>query len=129
MCNETLVHIVKQAEAQTGAGTATVTRALADDINENALPQDKVKPSSLQDKVRYNELDDKSIMGISHNKPKPTKDQSLQDKTLYGLKPKPKKRQPKEVKTKYVDESTEEANRLSIKSDYMIIIAVCFFDR
>jgi len=35
LCNETLVHLVKTAEVESGAGTATVTRALADRINED----------------------------------------------------------------------------------------------
>jgi len=35
LCNETLTHIVKTAEAQTGAGTATVTKGLADRINSD----------------------------------------------------------------------------------------------
>lgn len=52
ICNKTLVHIVKQAEAQTGAGTATVTMILAEKINENALPEDKVTPKALSNKVR-----------------------------------------------------------------------------
>jgi len=87
LCNETLVHIVKQAEAQTGAGTATVTRALADNINEDALPQDKVSSSSLRNKIVNTERDAKSICANNANKPKP------------------KKRQPREV------------NNLSIKSE------------
>ena len=55
LCNQTLVHIVKQAEAQTGAGTATVTRAIADKINENSAPQDMVTAGSLRHKVISNE--------------------------------------------------------------------------
>ena len=42
LCNQTLVHIVKQAEVQTGAGTRTVTKVLANNINETAAPRDKV---------------------------------------------------------------------------------------
>lgn len=66
LCNETLTHIVKQAEAQTGAGTATVTRALAERINETAAPADRVSGKRLQDRVRYNEGRDK--IGNSENK-------------------------------------------------------------
>ena len=55
LCNETLTHIVKQAEVQTGAGTATVTRVLADDINENAAPQDRVTPEQLRGRVQRND--------------------------------------------------------------------------
>ena len=67
LCNQTLVHIVKQAEAQTGAGTATVTRVLAENINETALPQDQVTSSSLNEKVRNSERD-RSILVNDHNK-------------------------------------------------------------
>ena len=40
LCSETLTHIVKMAEVQTGAGTATVARVLSEKINENAAPVD-----------------------------------------------------------------------------------------
>jgi phage N-6-adenine-methyltransferase len=52
LCNETLTHLVKTAEVQTGAGTATVTRALADRINEDAAPGDRVKGENLRARVR-----------------------------------------------------------------------------
>jgi len=68
LCNQTLVHIVKQAEAQTGAGTATVTKALADKINETAAPLDRVEASSLRDKVIYTEQVEKPISGIFTNR-------------------------------------------------------------
>lgn len=55
LCNETLTHIVKQAEAQTGAGTATVTKALSDKLNDGAAPGDKVSGDQLRDRVRRNE--------------------------------------------------------------------------
>lgn len=42
ICTTTLTHIVKQAEAETGVGTATVARALAEKVNETALPADRV---------------------------------------------------------------------------------------
>ncbi len=51
LCNETLTHIVKQAEAQTGAGTATVTKALADKINTSSAPGDRVTPRQLEGRV------------------------------------------------------------------------------
>ena len=47
LCNETLTHIVKTAEVETGAGTATVTRELANRINDDirkgiySLPESK----------------------------------------------------------------------------------------
>ncbi|WP_028577710.1 hypothetical protein [Desulfomicrobium escambiense] len=52
ICNTTLTHIVKQAEAETGVGTATVTRALAEKVNETALPADRVSGDQLRDRVR-----------------------------------------------------------------------------
>jgi len=52
LCTTTLTHIVKQAEAETGVGTATVTRALAEQINETALPADRVTEGQLRDRVR-----------------------------------------------------------------------------
>ena len=55
LCNETLVHIVKTAEARTGAGTATVTRMLSERINANAAPADVVSGSQLRDRVRIKE--------------------------------------------------------------------------
>lgn len=55
LCNETLTHIVKLAEVETGAGTATVTRVLAEEINEGAADGDKVSAKALDSKVRYHE--------------------------------------------------------------------------
>ena len=52
LCNETLVHIVKQAEAETGVGTATAARVLAEKVNETALPADRVTAGQLRDRVR-----------------------------------------------------------------------------
>jgi len=64
LCTETLTHITKTAEAQTGAGTATVTRVLADKINETAAPMDKVSGESLRGRVRQKE-NDRNLSG--HN--------------------------------------------------------------
>lgn len=61
LCNETLTHFVKQAEAQTGAGTATVTRALAEKINETAAPADRVSGRALERRVNRNEGKDVKI--------------------------------------------------------------------
>lgn len=55
LCSETLTHIIKQAEVETGAGTATATRILAEKINETAAPADKVTSDSLRDRVRRTE--------------------------------------------------------------------------
>jgi hypothetical protein len=52
LCNETLTHLVKLAEVETGAGTATVTRVLAEKINEDAAPGDRVSGDKLRDRVR-----------------------------------------------------------------------------
>ena len=52
LCNETLTHLVKTAEVQTGAGTATVTTALAEKINEGAAMNDQVGDEKLRDRVR-----------------------------------------------------------------------------
>ena len=51
LCNETLTHIVKSAEAQTGAPTATVTRELANRVNDGAHPGDVISGESLRQKV------------------------------------------------------------------------------
>jgi len=75
------------SEAQTGAGTATVTRALADDINQDALPQDIVSGNALRQKTLEISGEKSRICSNGTNKPKP------------------KKRQPREV------------NNLSIKSE------------
>jgi hypothetical protein len=55
LCNDTLTHIVKTAEVETGAGTATVTRILAEKINEGAAPHDRVSSNALNQRVRQAE--------------------------------------------------------------------------
>jgi hypothetical protein len=55
LCNETLTHIVKMAEVETGAGTATVTKVLAEKINEGAVEGDKVSGNALRVRVQYAE--------------------------------------------------------------------------
>jgi hypothetical protein len=57
LCNDTLVHIVKQAEVQTGAGTATVCRALADRVNDGAAMGDVVGDKQLRQRVLRVEQD------------------------------------------------------------------------
>jgi hypothetical protein len=52
LCRETLTHITKTAEAQTGAPTATVTRELAKEINKYAAPGDRVSGEALKHRVR-----------------------------------------------------------------------------
>lgn len=51
LCNETLTHIVKTAEVETGAGTATVTRELANRINDGAAPGDQVSGEALRQRL------------------------------------------------------------------------------
>lgn len=55
LCNETLTHIVKSAEAQTGAPTATVTRELANRVNDGAAPGDVVSEGQLRGRVQRSE--------------------------------------------------------------------------
>ena len=64
LCNETLTHIVKQAEAQTGAPVATITREIAERHNEGAAPGDVVSGEKLRLRVRQKE-DDRNLSG--HN--------------------------------------------------------------
>ena len=46
LCSETLTHITKMAEVETGAGTATVTRVLANRINKDVSEGKYTIPSS-----------------------------------------------------------------------------------
>ena len=55
LCNETLTHIVKMAEVETGAGTATVTKVLAEQLNEGAAEGDKVNGNALRVRVQHHE--------------------------------------------------------------------------
>jgi len=66
LCNTTLTDLVKKAEVQTGAGTATVTRVLAERINKTAAPGDRVSERSLVDKVRN--VEGKRIIDNVNNK-------------------------------------------------------------
>ena len=59
LCTETLTHIVKTAEVETGAGTATVTRVLSEKINETAAPADRVSEQALRRRVQRNEEDNR----------------------------------------------------------------------
>jgi hypothetical protein len=74
LCNETLVHLVKTAEVESGAGTATVTRTLADRINKDATPGDRVSDGALMQRVRRA---DGSIMTDRQNNPQPENDQPV----------------------------------------------------
>jgi ABC-type phosphonate transport system ATPase subunit len=46
---------VVAAEVESGAGTTTVTRALADRINEDAAPADRVSGNALRNRVQQAE--------------------------------------------------------------------------
>lgn len=85
LCNETLTHIVKSAEAQTGAGTATVTRELAHRINEDAAPGDRVDGEKLRNRVNNQER--KSI--CVKNTDRPTGKKALTQSTKKEPEPKP----------------------------------------
>lgn len=74
LCNQTLTHIVKQAEAQIEAGTKAITRALAEKINETAAPQDRVTPDMLRDRVRRT-AGEKLPMGAKRPLCEPTPEQ------------------------------------------------------
>jgi glycosyltransferase A (GT-A) superfamily protein (DUF2064 family) len=69
LCNETLTHIVKQAEAQTGAGTATVARVLSERINEGAAPGDRVSGEALRQRTLDASGEKKRICSIGTDKP------------------------------------------------------------
>jgi ribosomal protein L44E len=78
LCNETLTHIVKTAEVETGAGTATVTRELAKRINEGAAPGDQVSGGALRHRVQRAEG---AICSNRANKLEPKNKQENQTET------------------------------------------------
>jgi hypothetical protein len=63
LCTRTLTHIVKQAEAYTGAGTTTVTDALAELHNKTAAPQDRITGNALRQRVLQHEGSKKRPIG------------------------------------------------------------------
>ncbi len=69
LCNETLTHIVKTAEVETGAGTATVTRELANRINDGAAPGDQVSGEALRQRAREASGEKTRIRSNGPNKP------------------------------------------------------------
>lgn len=102
MCNETLTHLVKQAEAQTGAPMTTVCRALADKVNKDAAPQDKVTPRALRDRVLQKTGEKRLIcaIGANENEPEPEKEEQPKMQTAQANitpKPAPKKIRKNEV--------------------------------
>lgn len=74
LCNETLTHNIKQIEANTGASERAVCEAIADKINETALPQDKVTGESLRQRVKQHDGSKARIGSIGTNR-KPTKEE------------------------------------------------------
>lgn len=89
LCNQTLTHIVKQAEAQTGAGTRTVTRMLAEKINETAAHADQVTEDALRARVR--ETSGEKSYPVGPNRPnEPTAQYSVNNHGTRGTKLDPK---------------------------------------
>ncbi len=81
LCRETLTHICKTAEVETGAGTATTTRVLSEKINDSAAPGDRVSGENLRRRVRYQEED------IRTNCPDKTETQGSDKREGAGRKP------------------------------------------
>jgi hypothetical protein len=54
ICRETLTHIVTSVQAKTGVGISTISKTLADKVNETAAPQDIVTPRAFEGRVRRN---------------------------------------------------------------------------
>ena len=71
MCNETLTHLVKQAEAQTGAPMTTVCRAIAAEVNKDAAPNDVVTPRALRERVSQKTGEKNRIVSNGDNEPDP----------------------------------------------------------
>ncbi len=67
LCTTTLTHLVKQCEVKANVPLATTANAIADKINETALPQDRVTGGQLRDRVRRHE--GKVIVAKHPNKP------------------------------------------------------------
>ena len=86
LCNKTLTHIVKQAEVQTGAGTLTVARGIAERVNKDSAPEDRINDTSLMQRVVNEEKGrpDKSILRNPQNNniitshPEPTQPETQQ---------------------------------------------------
>ena len=51
-CTETLTHYTKQGEAETGGPTATITKCMAERINQDASQLDRVSGEQLRGRVR-----------------------------------------------------------------------------
>ena len=69
LCVDTLTHLTKTAEVETGAPTATVTRVFAEKINEDAAPGDRVSGEALRQRTLENSGEKKRICSNGTNKP------------------------------------------------------------
>lgn len=76
LCSETLTHVVKKVEVETGAGTATVTRVLADRLNDGAAPGDVVYGENLRGRARDKEGTKRTI-GPNSEDPKTQSQKTL----------------------------------------------------
>lgn len=73
LCRDSLTHISKTAEAQTGAGTKTVADAIAERHNDGRPENDHVSGNALKDRVLRHEGVKKAKRS---NKTKPSKPKS-----------------------------------------------------
>ncbi len=111
LCNETLIHIVKLAEVQTGAGTATVTRELASRVNEGAAPGDVVSGEALRSRVENKEFGRLDKCRNPTNKPEP---QAPPAPTTTTNQEEPAKEQPREQpKTKQKPKPVKDDRRVT----------------
>jgi len=78
LCTETLTHIVKTAEAQTGAPLATVTRELASRVNDGAAPSDKVSGEALRQRTLEMSGEKNRNCSNGTNKPEQRSDDSIE---------------------------------------------------
>ena len=83
LCNETLTHIVKSAEAQTGAPTATVTRELANRVNDGSAPSHKVSGEALRQRTLEMSGEKHRNCSNGTNKPEPESKECPICKSVY----------------------------------------------
>lgn len=86
LCRETLVHIVKKAEVESGAGTATVTRVLSERINKDAAPADRVSSEQLRGRVQREDGTICMKRANKTQKPLPEPDRKRIEKAYKDLK-------------------------------------------
>ena len=83
LCTETLTHIVKTAEAQTGAPLATVTRELASRVNDGAAHSDKVSGEALRQRTLEMSGEKHRNCSNGTNKPEPEPKECAICKSVY----------------------------------------------